>query len=271
MPIIVNSQPQLGKTTEYRLSIQADLNGFSFSIQSSAKELLFLFQSDFKPVYGDLDLFNQQCKELFETIPLLRSKFKSVDLVVNNHKFVAIPSDLYDRDSAFFEFSKIHKLDDLEYINTIDVPKYNMKLVYCADSTLVNIISQYHSNLNIYPASYLFISSLCYYQEHNKVLFSFDGESVSIVALDGNKLIFLNSFPAIHFNSALYFLLLSVKEIQFNPEQTTVFVNGKISDLEISDMAKYFSQIKYFRNPEIPLGAAERELRYSLMMFPFDL
>ncbi len=271
MPIIVNSQPQLGKTTEYRLSIQADLNGFSFSVLGSSNDLLFLFQSDFKPILEDFEIFNEKCKELFEQIPLLRSKFKSVDLIVNNHKFVAIPSELYIKERAFREFSKIHKLADLEYINTVDISRYNMKLLYCADSTLINIISQYHRNLNIYPAAYLFISALPYFEGHNKVLFSFDGANVTILAMEGSKLIFMNSFPAVHFNSAFYFLMLAVKEIQFNPEQTTVFVNGKIADLEIADMAKYFSHIKYFRNPEIPLGAAERELKHSLMMFPFEM
>ncbi len=268
MPIIVNSQPQLGKTTEYRLSIQADLNGFSFSvIDEKQKNLLYLFSSDFQMDVEDMDAFVKKCSELFSSLPILRSSYNSVSVIYNTEKFTAIPARLYKKGDELKVLGKIHKLDELDEINTIKVLKENMVVLYAVNSTFINLIKHYHPNFNLFPAIFLNLTYLPLFEEYNKLSFNYLKGVATIVGAEGDKIVYCNSFPAHHFNSALYFLFLALKEVQFNPETTTVYINGNVRDLEIYDMAKYFARVKYFRNPEIPLPDQFSELKYSSLLF----
>ncbi len=268
MPVIVNSQPQLGKTKEYRLSIQADLNGFSFSVVDDAQQkLLYLFASDFAMDREDMTMFAKRCASIFKNQPILGSKFKKTTILYDTEKFSAIPRKLHVKERDLAQLNKIHKTEELDEINNIYYPNEDMVLVFAANSTLLNLIKEYQPVFTLYPMVFLFLSYLPLFKEHNKISFHYMKGVATIVAAEGERIVYCNSFPAMHFNSALYFLLLALKETQFNAEQTTVYISGNIKDLEIFDIAKYFSTVKYFRNPAIPLTNQFTELKYSRMMF----
>jgi hypothetical protein len=268
MPIIVNNQPQLGKTTEYRLSIQADLNGFSFSVINDKQgDLLFLYSSDFLMEREDMDLFVKRCTDLFNTMPILRSNYKRVNLIWGTEKYSPIPRSIHKGVSELEVLGGQHKLDDLDEINTIEVEHERMTLIFAVNSTFVNMVKIYQPEFRIFPLIYVNLIYLPLFEEYNKISFHYIKGAVTISVSEGKRIIYCNSFPAYHFNSALYFLLLVLKEVQFNPESTTVFVSGNIRDLEMFDIAKYFSRVKYFRNPSAPLPDQLSELKYSSLTF----
>jgi hypothetical protein len=268
MPVIVNSQLQLGKTTEYRLSIQADLNGFSFSIvDDKLHKPLYVYASDFTMDKEDMALFAKKSADVLKNTPVLKSKFRKVEIIYGTEKYLLIPSGLHTKGNELKDLTALHKLDELDEINVSEVQSENMKILFAANSTLLNVIKEYQPDFKLYPSIYPYLKFLPCFPEHNKILFHYVKGSVTIVASEGSKIVFCNTFPAIHFNSALYFLLLTLKETQFNPEQTTVFTGGNIKDLEIFDISKYFSSVKYFRNPSTPLPDQFSEMKYSSMMF----
>jgi hypothetical protein len=269
MPIIVNSQPQLEKTNEYRLSIQADLNGFSFSVLNKTdNQLLFLYGPDFNPSKEDEYTLIRNTASLFESMPLLRQEFDSTTLLYNTHKFTCIPRQIHKKGDELSALKRLFQIEDLEEINTVTLEEQEMVLIYAANSTMLNKIKEYQPNISLYPSIYLYLRYLPLFKEHNKIFFQYIKDKVIITIAEGNKILLCNSYPAQHFNSALYFLLLALKEVQFNPEHTTVYISGNIRDLEILDISKYFSSVKYFRNPETPLPDINAELRYSSLTFP---
>ena len=101
----------------------------------------------------------------------------------------------------------------------------------------------------------------------NKIFFKYIKGEASIIIYEDKRLAFCNNFPAQHFNTALYYLFLALKQVQFNPEQTTIFVSGSIPESEISNITKYFSRVRYLRNVEIPLQDANSEMQLSLLTF----
>lgn len=268
MSIIVNNQPQLEKTTDYRLSIQADLNGFSFSvIDDQLNKLLFLYQSSFIMDREDMELFSKKCDALFNSMPLLTSNYKRVDLIFGTEKFTAIPERLHKKGKEVQAMEKLFTLDELDEINIKKLPQEEMVLIFAANSTFLNVVKQYQPHFNLYPTVFTYLNYLPLFKEYNKLFFRYQKGSTIIIAAEGDRIIQCNSYPTYHFNSGLYFLLLVLKDIQFNPEQTTVYISGNIKDLEVYDIAKYCSKVKYFRNPEIPLPNSNKELKYSTLMF----
>lgn len=79
-------------------------------------------------------------------------------------------------------------------------------------------------------------------QEHNKVVFHYSPEkglSHTIIYM-GEELKLANSFKADSFESALYFLFLSIKGLQMNPRQCTVRVCNCITEMQEKIFAKFF-------------------------------
>ena len=162
---------------------------------------------------------------------------------------------------------RLFTIDYLDEINAKKVPQEQMVLIFAANSTFLNIVKKYQPKFDLYPSVFTYINYLPLLDGYNKLFFRFQKGITIVIAAEGEKIIHCNSYPTKHFNSGLYFLLLVLKEIQFNAEQTTVYISGNIKDLEVYDIAKYFSKIKYFRNPELPLSHAADELKYSTLMF----
>jgi len=268
MPVIVNSQHLLEKTKEYRLSIQADLNGFSFSvIDDSKREVLYLYSSEFSVIHGESELYAKECAKIITDQPIFRRKFKTVDLIYFTEKYSLIPTKLYQKGAELEELSKLHNMDELEEVNTIDILRNEMVMIYAVSSTLLNLIQKYHPNLTTYPTPYIYLNILPDLDGYNKLFFQYIGNIVTVVAAENERIVFCNSFSASNFSSALYFVLLTLKQAQFNPELTTIYINGNIKDYEIFDITRYFSKVNYFRNKEIPLGDPIAEMRYSTMLF----
>ena len=268
MPVIVNSQHLLEKTKEYRLSIQADLNGFSFSVVNhSRRELHYLFSSDFPVVTGEPELFAKECAKVIGSQPIFKKRFKSANLIYSTEKYSLIPEKLYKKGRELEALTKLHKIDEFEEVNTAFLPKSEMVIVYAVNSTLLNLVKRYHSNLNIYPSIYIPLSTLPNMEGYNKLFFQYIGNIVTVIAAGKERITFCNSFPAIGFNTALYFALSALKQAMFNPEFTTVYLSGNFKDYEVFDITRYFAKVRYFRNPEIPLGDPAAEMRYSQMLF----
>jgi len=268
MPIIVNKQLGLEKTIQYRLSIQADLNGFSFSIVNDVEgKCHFLFQSEYSLNYDDMDLFCRNTAKLLTTFPLLSKKFQTVDIIYNTHKFALIPQKLFKQEEAYFQVQKLFKIDEFDEIDTIEVPDQQMVIAFAVNSTFVNLIKSVQPEFRIVPSVYQIINNIALFEEHNKIFLQYHKEDVHIVVSEGARVMFCNSFPACHFNSVLYYAFLALKQVQLNQEQTTVYLSGNFREDDITNLTMYFPKVKYFRHPQTILGSSEIELKYSNLSF----
>jgi len=268
MPVIVNKQLQLEKTKDYRLSIQADLNGFSFLVADDLRhELLYLYKSDFNWQREHFDIFIRHTDSLLSSVPLLTKEFSKVTLLYDTIKYTLIPKQLYTKGEELIQLSKLHKIDDLEEIDIAEIPGKDIVILYAVNSTFLNLLKKIQPKYSILPKIYPPLAHLMTFYDYNKIFFSYNKGELHLIIYEGTSLIFCNSFPAAYFNTALYFLFLSLKQTQFNPEQTTLFVSGSIPSTDILQLTKYFSKIKYFRNPVMPLGSPENEMKYSALTF----
>ena len=268
MSLIIDSQLLPEKTNDYRLSIQADLNGFSFSVVDVVKrELLTLYTSDFVLGQSLPDDLSKKCSQLFKTIPHFSYNYKSTILLCNTHKYTLVPEKLYIKGNELKTLEKHHDIHELDEINTFSIPQEEMVIIYAVNSTFVNLLKRFQPKLEIRPIISLYLSLLPQYKEHNKLLVNYKNKVATIAGSLGEKIVYCNSFPAHHFSSMLYFLLLVLKEVQFNPETTTLYISGDIKDLEKNELTKYFSHVKYFRNPQIALASKHLEMKYSSLLF----
>ena len=78
--------------------------------------------------------------------------------------------------------------------------------------------------------------------EYNKVAFHYCKEVgfAHIVIYTGDELKLANSFKVDSFESALYFLFLSIKGLQMNPQQCMINICWNISDEQKKTVVKFF-------------------------------
>lgn len=268
MPIIVNKQLGLEKTIQYRLSIQADLNGFSFSIVNDAeKKCHFLFQSEFNMSYADIDSICRSTAKLLENFPLLAKKYHSVEVIYNTHKYAIIPIKLFKKEEAHFQVQKLHSIDEFDEINTIEIPEQEMMIAFAVNSTFLNVIKKVQPEFRVVPSVYQILNNIGLFEEHNKIFIQYHKGNVHIVVSEGNRVMYCNSFPALQFNTVLYYVFLAMKQVQLNQEQTTVYFSGNFREEDMANMTKYFPKVRHFKHPQIIMGSSEIELKYSPLAF----
>ncbi len=268
MPVIVNKQLELDKTIQYRLSIQADLNGFSFSIVNDIlKRCHFLYQSDFAFI-EDPDTYNVAIYKMIKSFPLLSKKFISTDVVINTHKYTSIPLSNFKSEDAGLILGQLHFLEELDEVDIIIDESQEMALIFAVNSTLLNTIKTIQPDFKVAPSIYPFIKNTRYFPDPNNIFIQYHKGHVHIIVVQGSRLIFCNSFPAMQFNTALYFLMLAVKQSGLKQETFTVVLSGNIREEDVLCLTKYFPRVSYFRHPSILLGNSELEMKYASMMFP---
>ena len=82
--------------------------------------------------------------------------------------------------------------------------------------------------------------------EYNRVVFHYSsGKNLShTVIAAGTELKIANSFKADSFESALYFLFLSIQQLQMNPRQCTVRVCSAITPQQEETIARFFNGVE---------------------------
>jgi len=113
------------------------------------------------------------------------------------------------------------------------------------------------------------IKNTRFFPDPNKIFIQYHKGHVHIVLVQGAKVIFCNSFPAVQFNTALYYMMLAVKQLG---DKTGVILSlpvrqhkrgGCFRPYKILPTGWVFSDI-----PSILLGNSELEMKYASMMFP---
>lgn len=99
---------------------------------------------------------------------------------------------------------------------------------------------------NIYPFAVKLIEECNTLSQYNKVVFHFSNAqklSHTIIAT-GGELKIANSFKADSFESALYFLFLSIQQLQMNPRQCIVRVCSPLTGKQEETIARFFSGVE---------------------------
>ena len=79
--------------------------------------------------------------------------------------------------------------------------------------------------------------------EYNKILCSLSGDRLFLAVAQGKNLLLANSFPAQDFTTAEYYIFLTLKSLQLNPEISTIcWRNGLDAEDEMS-LYRYFKAV----------------------------
>lgn len=146
--------------------------------------------------------------------------------------FTLIPSEYFTPEGAGDILSKVVPLEQGEPLSFLDIPAYQAVFVYAGQ---------------VRPVAYDMIQSLFKIREYNKIIACHrDGELFLVIA-QGDSLQLCNVFQAKDFVTAQYFIFMSLKSLQLNPQLSTIYFMGDIAPEHSASLYNYFKNVEVLR------------------------
>jgi hypothetical protein len=245
----------------YGLSIQLSLDGFSFCVLDPQQKKYFGIQSyDFQHITN----YNQLSKalnELIPTIDLLNLSYESIKILFETHKSVLIPKAFSETGNLADHLRLSHQIELKETVSNDYLPVLEARNVWAFPAIIHETLSKYFPNAAIHHHGSALIEPLLAMNKNRN-----EGANVyvyvrknwfDIVVINGNKLLFFNSFKYQAKEDFIYFLIYVIEQLGLNPETVQLTFLGEILKLsQIYDIAN-----KYVRN--IGFGNRPQDFKFS--------
>ena len=213
------------------ISIQVCLNGYSFKVDGRSSGWL-----------GADTVF---------TVPELQHRYGSVEISLLTPKVALVPSAFYCEASAGELLSETVALESGDAVAGIPVPEYSAVLVYSLSigEMLSGAISAAvkdgdGNSVPVLPEMYYILKDLGRLSEHNRIVASFGGGYLHLGIAQGDNLLLANVFRAADFTTAEYFLFMTIRRLQMNPEVSSVHFRTPLSDEMEMSLYRYFRSVE---------------------------
>lgn len=219
-----------------RISIQVGLSGYSFKLWEGGLEQ---FRSGWMPA------------EKIFTTKELQKRYDAVDVAVFTPKATLVPEHFYNPGLIRDILDEVVDISDEDVIEAVPVPQFASVMVYSNSigATLPKVISETVRRTDgtvqkPLPELYYMLSQLSSIPDYNKMLASYMDGVLYLVIAQGKSLLLCNSFQAQDFTTAEYFIFLSMKKLQLNPEVTTICFRTALSEEEEMSLYRYFKSVE---------------------------
>lgn len=149
---------------------------------------------------------------------------------VYSRECVLVPKEYFAREKACE-----YLLDFFPGVNTAKI-----QTIASADKVLVYVAENkedVHELYNLLEASKNI-------KEYNKVVASYWEGILYLSISQGDTLLLCNTYSAVDFSSAEYFIFLAMQKLQLNPALTTIFFRTNLSLDEKISLSTYFKRVE---------------------------
>ena len=218
-----------------RISIQVGLSGYSFKIQTADEVRASPWMS---------------AERIFST-PEFLQRYDKVEISVFTPKVTLVPDQFNNTDDALSMLSPVADVQKDDDVTSISVPEFAASLVYSNNigETLSRAVSETvmdkdGNKSTPLPEMYFMLRSVLDLQDYNKILASYMDGVLYLVIAQGRSLLLCNSFQAPDFTTAQYFIFLALKNLQLNPEVSTICFRTPLTDDEEMSLYRYFKNVE---------------------------
>ena len=218
-----------------RISIQVGLSGYSFKIQTADEVRASPWMS---------------AERIFST-PEFLQRYDKVEISVFTPKVTLVPDQFNNADDALSMLSPVADVQKDDDVTSISVPEFAASLVYSNNigETLSRAVSETvmdkdGNKSTPLPEMYFMLRSVLDLQDYNKILASYMDGVLYLVIAQGRSLLLCNSFQAPDFTTAQYFIFLAMKNLQLNPEVSTICFRTPLTDEEEMSLYRYFKNVE---------------------------
>lgn len=147
--------------------------------------------------------------------------------------FTLVPTNFFNPDKEREALAGVARLGEDCAVRHIDIPQYDVVLVYSVDGDSVVSAPEIAGILDKLPDC----------PAYNKILCSLRDGRLTIAIAQGKSLLLANSFAAPDFTTAEYYIFLAVKSLQINPEVSTICWTTALDKSEEMSLYRYFKSV----------------------------
>jgi len=143
------------------------------------------------------------------------------------------------------------RLGENDAVEFVRMPERASVLVFSNNvgETLSRMISQTVFTTDGYqarilPEMYYILEALDKCSDYNKIVASYADGYLHLAVAQGKSLQIANTFRAVDFTTAEYFIFNTLKKLQLNPEISTICFRTPVSDEEEMSLYRYFKSVE---------------------------
>ena len=226
-----NSRNTVTHSKDTKLSIQFNLDGFSFCIiNNTTKETNYFSEYVFKEKQLTPENLLKKIEEIFKTDIHLQKDFSAVLVIHQNNLFSLVPNQYFSEDvlSEYLNFNI--KTLATDFIAYDDIESINAKNVYVPYVNINNYLFQnfgefeYQHHLTILIEKLISANN----SDDKKVFVNVSKENYDIVVLENKQLQFSNSFNFQTKEDFIYYILFTFEQLKLDVEKIALFFTGDI-------------------------------------------
>lgn len=149
-----------------------------------------------------------------------------------NHRFTLVPSEFFSERDAREILSEVVPLEEGEPLSFVSIPAMEAVMIYAGP---------------VRPQAYEMLMSLCKLGGHNRIIAHYEDGWLCLVVSQGDSLKFCNCFKVSCFIDAEYYILMALKKLQLNPEQSTIYFTSPLSEDQTVSLLNYFKNAEPLR------------------------
>src|ERR1035437_8400478 len=243
----------LKHTSEYHLSIQLGLDGFSFCILDIFRHKYISFQH-IPLVVGKLQFLPKKVESIFETEEMLNASYQSVSITYSTNNATLIPKEYTEPSNLIKIAALTNEISRNEDIRSEDLPGFNYQLVYSYPKELMTFLNRKYTEFKFMHKSIPLLSATNNQrnEKKNSLLINFENKYIRMIAIRGTQIELYNSFYFKNETDFLYYTLNIWQSLQFDPERDEILIGGFVADDSgyVRQLKKYISNI-HFLKPSI--------------------
>jgi hypothetical protein len=234
-------------TKSYYLSIQIDLNGFSFCLLDTIRNKYVALK------HFSLDHLaedpGKNIRAVFEQDEFLKREFKGSKMIYTTRQSTLVPEPLFNKENVTDYFSFNHSLDNNNYQIFFNRLKHaEVYAVFAVPEHVISVVQEYLPSVKIFHQSVPLIENIFLNRRNRKdqliAYLNISDKLFDIVVIDDKKLNLHNCFSFQDENDLLYFTLYVFEQQKLDPGNTEIILSGRIT----KTMKQYEVLRKYIRH-----------------------
>jgi hypothetical protein len=244
---IKNSTISLKTIIENKLSIQFDLDGFSFSIYNTLTEKEVYFREyEFKNSQVTPENLLLKIKNIFNTDTHLQNDFNSVTVVHQNNLSALVPNRFFSEKNLASYLNFNIKTLPIDYITFDAINSINSKNIYVPYVNINNYLFQNFGEFEYQHHSTVLIEKLLNIKGNSekKMYVNVSKTTLDITIIENNKLLLFNTFSYNTEEDFIYYILFVAEQLNLDVNEFPLYFTGKIS----ANTTIYKITYKYIKN-----------------------
>ena len=245
---IVDESFDLNLASEYHLSIQVGLDGFSFCILDKRKIKYIAFRH-IPLIVGKMQFLSRKVEAIFEQEEMLNAAFGSVSVTYSTNKATLVPKEYSDPSFSHQLAGLTSNINRSEEVTINNLHGSNYQLIFSFPKELLAVFNRKYTEFSFIHKTIPLLATVLLQlnEKRNTLMINFEKKYIRMIAMKGSEISLYNSFYYKNESDFLYYTLNICHTLQINPEFDEILVGGYIASdsVYIRQLKKYFGNIHF--------------------------